>query len=103
MANGVTLPGHALKIALAVKISEFLLVITDIFGEIAVAFDFVSLAVERAELMDLLSLLLIKVIIALGDQPFQHVGTLFADVLDELLNSLFENFVSLWFSTFILS
>ena len=97
MANRVTLPCHTLAAAMAVKISDFLLMLKVVFGEIAVAVDFVSLAVKQAEVMDLLAFLLIKGIIALADQPFQHVGTLFADVLDaldELVISLFEKFVS---------
>ena len=97
MTNRVTLPCHALAAAMAVKISDFLLMLKVVFGEIAVAVDFVSLAVKQAEVMDLLAFLLIKGIIALADQPFQHVGTLFADVLDaldELVISLFEKFVS---------
>ena len=52
---------------MAVKISDFLLMLKVVFGEIAVAVDFVSLAVKQAEVMDLLAFLLIKGIIALAD------------------------------------
>ena len=67
MANRVTLPCHTLAAAMAVKISDFLLMLKVVFGEIAVAVDFVSLAVKQAEVMDLLAFLLIKGIIALAD------------------------------------